>query len=118
MTNFFKFLVVLAPVTVLVLYLAILHSQEVSTRMNIANKQFNQAVNCFEKDWANFDNPKYWKKKQKHPCTLGNCPKEQKQLQQVEKKEYAVANGLANAMSSVKVAKDNKTRTEKLYMPK
>ncbi len=74
MTNFFKFLVVLAPVTVLVLYLAILHSQEVSTRMNIANKQFNQAVNCFEKDWANFDNPKYWKKKQKHPCTFGGLP--------------------------------------------
>lgn len=116
MTNFFKFLVVLAPVTVLVLYLAILHSQEVSTRMNIANKQFRQAVNCFEKDWANFNNPKYWKYRQKHPCTLGNCSKEQRQLQEVEKKEYAVATGLANAMSSY--GKDNKTKTTKLYMPR
>ena len=117
MTNFFKFLVILAPVTVLILYLAILHSQEVSTRMNIANKQFRQAVNCFEKDWANFNNKKYWKEKQKHPCVMGNCTKEQKQLQEVERKEYAVANGLANAMSSY--GKDNKTKTtKKLYMPK
>ena len=116
MTNFFKFLMILAPVTVLILYLAVLHSQEVSTRMNIADKQFNQAVNCFERDWANFNNPKYWKEKQKHPCTTPDCKKEQRQLQEVEKKEYAVATGLANAINSY--GKDNKTKTTKLYIPK
>ena len=118
MTNFFKFLVVLAPVSVLLVYLAVLHSQEIAIRSDIQNKQFRQATNCFEKDWANFDNKKYWKEKQKHPCTLGNCPAKEKQLQEIEKKEYAVATGLGNAMSGAKVEKDNKTKTEKLYIPK
>lgn len=115
MTNFFKFLVFLAPVGMLIVYLAVLHSQEISIRTDIQNKQFRQATNCFEKDWANFDNPRYWKEKQKHPCTLGNCPEKEKQLEHVEQKEYAVAADLGKAMSDANIT-DNKTK--KIYIPK
>jgi|GEM_PF-2998372 len=118
MTNFLKFLVVLAPVSALVMYLAILQSKEVSLRMNETNKEFNVEKQQFDKDWYNFSNGKYWKKQGKLALKAHKTSSpDSRALQQIDKQMSAVGNGLQGAMSDAGNSKRVKTKIKKFYVP-
>lgn len=93
-----KIFALLSPIALLVLYISIIQTKQTNLTYKIQNQRFLIDKHEFDKEFHNFLNPQAQNKPDNYTITIKKkIAKEQKELEELEKRQNAVMNELSNA---------------------